>query len=155
MARGAGASGWGGSGGGGGAKGRRSLYGQREGVTAIYADGTKTTIMKVVGSDGENMYFSKDQFGNYKEIESMHGSNIPVSQIAENARKNGGKATILKESDFKKEDSINKAYQDYKDKHQIDFSLGYGLGSGFGVDKEASKRARRARLSRYATRRGR
>ena len=145
MARGAGASGWGGgSGGGGGAKGRRSLYGQREGVTAIYADGTKTTIMKVVGSDGENMYFSKDKFGNYKEIESMHGSNMSVSQIAENARKNGGKATILKESDFKKEDSAYSAKQ--KAESSIDYSLGYGLGKNGEIPREYRKLARQNRL---------
>lgn len=147
MARGVGASGWGGGSGSGGAKGRREQYIQREGVTSTYPDGKKITIMKVKGADGENMYFSKDQFGNYKEIESMHGSNLSVSQIAENAKKNGGKATILKESDFKKEDAITKADRDYKDKHQIDYSLGYGLGPGFSVDKDARKRARMSRLA--------
>lgn len=120
---------------------------KREGVTATYSDGTTTTIMKTKGTDGENMYFSKDQFGNYKEIESMHGANMSVSQIAENAKKNGGKVTILKESDFKKEEAITKADRDYKDKHQIDYSLGYGLGHGFSVDKAARKRARMSRLA--------
>lgn len=120
---------------------------KREGVTATYSDGTTTTIMKVKGSDGKNMYFSKDKFGNYKEIESMHGANMSVSQIADNAKKNGGKVTILKESDFKKEDAANKANQDYINKHQIDYSLGYGLGPGFSIDKAARKRARMSRLA--------
>ena len=120
---------------------------KREGITATYSDGTTATIMKVKGADGKNMYFSKDKFGNYKEIESMHGANMSVSQIADNAKKNGGKVTILKESDFKKEDAENKAYQDYINKHQIDYSLGYGLGPGFSIDKAARKRARMSRLA--------
>lgn len=90
---------------------------------------------------------AKDKFGNYKEIESMHGANMSVSQIADNAKKNGGKVTILKESDFKKEDAANKANQDYINKHQIDYSLGYGLGPGFSIDKAARKRARMSRLA--------
>lgn len=77
----------------------------------------------------------------------MHGANMSVSQIADNAKKNGGKVTILKESDFKKEDAANKAYQDYINKHQIDYSLGYGLGPGFSIDKAARKRARMSRLA--------
>ena len=120
---------------------------KREGVTATYSDGTTTTIMKTKGTDGQNMYFSKDQFGNYKEIESMHGANMSVSQIAENAKKRGGKVTILKESDFKKEDSITQADRDYKNKHQIDYSLGLGLGPGGSIDKAHRKRARLNRLT--------
>lgn len=89
--------------------------------------------------------FVKKQVGvDLNKYRDGDGSSPSTSSFWE---KDGAKVTILKESDFKKEDAANKANQDYINKHQIDYSLGYGLGPGFSIDKAARKRARMSRLA--------